>query len=105
MSFNQFENMLLEHAIRELEKQLIEKGEWPEQKQGQLYLGGSYTFFLLPNQRLTILSNEYPQKPRKDIIPVNCYNLYTPRPIAEAVQEFLDRQKNPEKYMTPFFIE
>lgn len=100
MAFNQVESMFLAFAISDLEKQLKEIGEIPEDY--NLYLGGKYKFVLLGNCKLSILDQK--GKPRKDITPANCYNFYRSMCIADAVQEYLDRQKNPQKYLTPFFI-
>jgi len=99
MSFNQVETIFVTEAISQLEQQLIELGEW--KKPGTLYLGRGVSFVTLPSGKLTILEDG---KPRVDIVPVDCHNFYKPMCIADAVSEYLDRQKNPENYQTPFFI-
>jgi hypothetical protein len=99
MSFNQVETLFLKEAIGKLEQQLIELGEW--KKQGTLYLGMGVSFVVLSSGQLSILNGN---EPRTDIVPVDCHNFYKAMCIAEAVSEYLDRQKNPENYQTPFFI-
>lgn len=105
MSFNQFENIFLEEAIRKLEVQLTEKGEWGPGN-GRLYLGGPYTFMLVDNHLTIADKSIIPDAPRKDITPVDCYNFYRPMCLAVAVAEYIDRQRNPGNYegMPSFFV-